>query len=555
LGLLLLTATSYAAGSRLALLFIEETGLSSVFFIPAGVMAGLLLRVRVRSWALIILAAGTVEALMDFDAGYSSTAVAGYVAANVIGPLIGAIIVKSRCATFDMARLRDFGWFFAGSVVIGPAVAAAIGAGVAGFMGEEHFPTQFGQWWLGDALSVILIGSAILVWGPTPDRRPLRSLAGAILLGGTALLTVSVLTLTPLHLTFMVLIGVTVAGVLFGARAVAMTALVIAGIKAFNMAFGDGLELPGLTEVEALIVIKLRLAVFTVAGFIVAAVMQEREAANQGVLHATARAVEAETAHRIEHDIASRLQQGLLPAAPTDLPGLQVAARYGAGSESMVVGGDWFDVAPLPDGRIGIALGDIGGHGLEATTQMGRLRTAASTLALYTYSPSELLVRLDAYAQGRHAIEFATVSYAILDADTGLVTYASAGHPPMLVLSPSGEVYWLDEATSRPLYGDPTSHRPEASIVIEPGSLLVGYTDGLIENMDRDVGVGMKRLEARTREFGDRPVEELCDLLFDTMGGDDTRRDDVVVLAIRYQPGSAPAEPEVALIIEHGVLS
>jgi serine phosphatase RsbU (regulator of sigma subunit) len=319
--------------------------------------------------------------------------------------------------------------------------------------------------------------------------------------------------------------------------------------------FGDGLELPGLTEVEALIVIKLRLAVFTVAGFILGAVVQEREAANEGVLRATARAVEAETAHRIEHDIASRLQQGLLPAAPTDLPGLQVAARYGAGSESMVVGGDWFDVAPLPDGRIGIALGDIGGHGLEATTQMGRLRTAASTLALYTYSPSELLVRLDAYAQGRHAIEFATVSYAILDADTGLVTYASAGHPPMLVLSPSGEVYWLDEATSRPLYGDPTSHRPEASIVIEPGSLLVGYTDGLIENMDRDVGVGMKRLEARTREFGDRPVEELCDLLFDTMGGDETRRDDVVVLAIRYQPGSAPAEPEVALIIEHGVLS
>lgn len=549
-GLVLLTAASYAVGARLALVFIEESGLSSVFFIPAGIMAGLLLRVRVRSWWAVVLPAGTVEALTDLEAGYSSTAIAGYVAANLIGPMVGASIVKSRCVAFDMARLRDFGWFFAGSVTIGPAVAAAIGSGVADFVGEGHFPTQFWQWWLGDALGVILVGSAILVWGPTPDRRPLRSVGGAILLGGTFLLTVSVLTLTHLPLTFLVLIGVTVAGVLFGARAVAMAALVIAVTKAFNVALAEGSPLPGLTEVEALIVIKLRLAVFTLAGFIVAAVVHEREAATREAVNAETRAVEAETAHRIEHDIASRLQQGLLPAAPADLPGLDVAARYEAGSESMMVGGDWFDVASLPDGRIGIALGDIGGHGLEATTQMGRLRTAASTLALYTYSPSELLIRLDRYAQGRHAVEFATVSYAILEPDTGLITYASAGHPPMLVLGPSGEVYWLDEATSRPLYGDPASDRPEASIVIEPGSLLIGYTDGLIENVDRDVGEGLKRLEARTREFGDRPVGELCDRLFDAMGGDDTRRDDVVVVAIRYEPEPALTEHEVAITIE-----
>jgi integral membrane sensor domain MASE1 len=164
-GLLLLTAASYAAGSRLALAFIEASGLSSVFFIPAGVMAAFLLRVRVRHWWAILLAAGAVEALMDFDAGYSREATAGYVAANLVGPIVGAIIVKSRCPTFDMARLRDFGWFVAGSVIIGTSVAAAIGAGVAGSLGESHFPTQFWQWWLGDALGVILVGSAILVWG------------------------------------------------------------------------------------------------------------------------------------------------------------------------------------------------------------------------------------------------------------------------------------------------------------------------------------------------------------------------------------------------------
>lgn len=549
-GLILLTAASYAAGSRLALAFIEETGLASVFFIPAGLMAAFLLRVRVRSWWTIVLAAGTVEALMDLDAGYATDEVAGYVAANLIGPIVGAVIVKSRCRPFDMARLRDFGWFFAGSIIIGTAVAAGIGAGVAAYAGEQHFPTQFWQWWLGDALGVTLVGSAILVWGPTPDRRPLRSASGAILLIGTLLLTISVLRLTHLPLTFLVLIGVTLAGVVFGARAVAMAALLIAVVKATDVVLTEGSPLPGLTEVEALIVIKLRLAVFTLAGFIVAAVVHEREGATRAALSATTRAVEAETAHRVEHNIASRLQQGLLPDAPSDLPGLEVAARYAAGTESMMVGGDWFDLTELSDGRIGIALGDIGGHGLEATTQMGRLRTSASTLALYTDSPSELLVRLDHYAQGRHSVEFATVSYAILDPASGLMTYASAGHPPMLVVSPSGDVFWLDEATTRPLYGDPVASRPEAFIVIEPGSLLIGYTDGLIENLDRDVGEGLRRLEARTRELIDRPVDEVCDLLFEALSGGDTRRDDVVVVAIRYQPEHAPPTPEITITIE-----
>jgi serine phosphatase RsbU (regulator of sigma subunit) len=378
----------------------------------------------------------------------------------------------------------------------------------------------------------------------------LRSVGGFVLLAGTLVLTVSVLVGTHLPLTFLVLLGVTIAGVLFGARAVAMAALVIAVAKAIHVALGEGSALPGLTEVEALLVIKLRLAVFTLAGFIVAAVVHERERATSDALEARTRAVEAEIAHRMEHNIASRLQEGLLPDAPSDLPGLEVAARYAAGTESMMVGGDWFDVALLPDGRIGITLGDVGGHGLEATTQMGRLRTSASTLALYTTSPSELLVRLDTYAQGRHAVEFATVSYAVLEPDTGLITYSSAGHPPILVVSPSGDAYWLDEATTPPLYGDPAPHRSEASLVIEPGSLLIGYTDGLIENIDRDVGAGLKRLEARAREFINRPVVEVCDTLFNALGGDHSRRDDVVVVVLRYDPEPVLSTREVAITIE-----
>lgn len=551
IGLFALTALSYGAGSRLALLLIERSELWSVFFVPAGVMAAFLLRVRTKLWPVVVLAAGATEALMDLDFGYSTGATAGFVGGNVAGPVLGALIVRNRCGTVDLSRLKDVGWFIAGSVVFGPLVAATIGSAIADASGEGEFLTQFWQWWLGDALGVVLVGSLILVWGSSPDRRSLRSVAGTVLLVGTLVLTVWVVTLTHLPLVFLVLVGVIVAGVVFGPRAVAASAIVIALTKALDLAFGDGLHVPGLSEDEALMVVQLRLGIFTLAGLILAAGVNEREAATVAALEARARALEAETAHRVEHEIAVYLQEGLLPDETTHHAALTVAGRYLAGSEEVMVGGDWYDVTTLPDGRVMIVLGDVGGHGLEATTQMGRLRTATAAFALLCTGPASLLSNLNRFAQGRQAVDYATVSCAILDPASGLLTYASAGHPPILVVTSSGDVTWLTQATSRPLYGGSDTARTEASLQIEPGSLLIGYTDGLVENLYRDIDRGLSRLEKTVTQVVDRSVTEICELLLGTMGVAHSRRDDVVALVMRYEPPPAdPSDREIVIQIE-----
>lgn len=540
--LFLLTALAYSGGSQLALLLIKESGLSSVFFIPAGITVAFLLRVQRRSWWVVVVAAGTAEATMDLIAGFSVGATAGYVAANMIEPVIGALIVTGQCGVVDLARLRHVWWFFVGAIMTGPAIGAAVGSLPALLLGDAGFATQFWQWWLGDSLGVVLVGSAILVWGSSLDRRSLTSAGGAGLIGGTLVLTFGVLALTELPLMFLVLIVVAVAGAMFGTRAVAMTALVVAVTIAIEVGFGIGGLIIGLSPAVALIIVKLQLWVFTMAGLVIAAEAHELEDAIKAAVEATAQAAISETERRLEQDIAVRLQRALLPENPIQHLGLDIAARYEAGSEAMVVGGDWYDVIALFDGRIGITIGDVVGHGLEAAATMGRLRTAMAALAVHTDSPGTLLSYVDEYSRGTNRVEYASAAYSILDPKNGLLTFASAGHPPMLVISPSGETRWLMEGRSPPFHGAALVKRSEASVQLEPGSLLLGFSDGLVERRGENLDQGMERLAAKAREVSNRSASEICDILLEAMGVATIREDDVVVIAIRYEAASLPSD-------------
>ena len=190
---------------------------------------------------------------------------------------------------------------------------------------------------------------------------------------------------------------------------------------------------------------------------------------------------------REERRVVERLQQALLPEEMLDRPEAAVAAHYQAGSGHLEVGGDWYDSFELPSGRMGFVVGDVVGHGLEAAAAMGRLRVALAALAADTKSPGALLTKLDRFALGPNGCDFATAFYAILDPDSGELRYASAGHPPPLVVSPSGDSRWLDEGRSIPLGVSNGSPRPDASTTLTPGSLVVFYSDGLIERRGRAV--------------------------------------------------------------------
>ena len=246
---------------------------------------------------------------------------------------------------------------------------------------------------------------------------------------------------------------------------------------------------------------------------------------------AALKALEAE-----EREIALALQRALLPMQIIDRPGLALATRYEAGSDVLEVGGDWFDAFDLPDGRLAVTVGDVVGHGLSAAAAMGQVRTALAALAYHAEGPGDLLMRLDGYLARHQTTDFATVCYAVIDPTTGLVEHASAGHPPILAVSPTGETSWLDRGQSPPLSGNYSPARPQASTLLEPGSMLVLYSDGLVERPKERIEVGLRRLADAARHVADLPVDAVCAALIAGLGVEEARNDDVALLLVRIEP-------------------
>jgi PAS domain S-box-containing protein len=236
-----------------------------------------------------------------------------------------------------------------------------------------------------------------------------------------------------------------------------------------------------------------------------------------------------------EHEVAVALQRSMLPRV-AHIPGLEISAHYFAGSERADVGGDWYDVLPLPDGSIGVAVGDVMGHDLIAAAAMGQLRSVLRSYAWEGHRPSEVLERLDRLVQGLGMAQLATCVYGrLLPADGGaLLRYANAGHLPPVVQRRNGEVQVLDGGKSV-LIGAPggASNRPNGSALIARGSTLILYTDGLVEDRETDIDAGVARLCALVA--GHDPVlgvSTLCDRLLDELLTG-PRTDDAAVVAVR----------------------
>jgi serine phosphatase RsbU (regulator of sigma subunit)/anti-sigma regulatory factor (Ser/Thr protein kinase) len=249
-----------------------------------------------------------------------------------------------------------------------------------------------------------------------------------------------------------------------------------------------------------------------------------------------AQALERARLYENEHRIALRLQRALLPEDVAQHPDVLIAARYEAGADSLEVGGDWYDTFSFPGGLVGVAVGDVVGHGIEAAAAMGRLRSAFRALAADADGPGELLAKLDRFAAGPEGIDFATAGYGILDPATGELRYASAGHPPMLLVEPSGATTWLLDGRSPPLYGDEATPRIEGKVELRPGSLLLLYSDGLVERRNERISVGLERLERTAAALREEPVEVICDRLLAEVRRGSDQSDDVVLIALRALP-------------------
>ncbi|WP_432110054.1 SpoIIE family protein phosphatase [Streptomyces sp. AA1529] len=256
-----------------------------------------------------------------------------------------------------------------------------------------------------------------------------------------------------------------------------------------------------------------------------------------------------------EHGLAVTLQRSLLPGGLPEQNAVSAAYRYLPARAG--VGGDWFDVIPLPGARVALVVGDVVGHGLHAAATMGRLRTAVHNFSSLDLPPEELLAHLDelvtridqdpTLGPDTAAVTGATVLYAVYDPASGRCQFSGAGHPPPALAYPDGTTAVLEAPENLPL-GLGTSPFETRTLTLPEGSRLVLYTNGLVQVRSRDLDERLEMLRAALSGTGQGP-EETCGAVLEAMLPDRTGedRDDIALLVAetRLLPSSRIARWEV----------
>jgi len=232
-----------------------------------------------------------------------------------------------------------------------------------------------------------------------------------------------------------------------------------------------------------------------------------------------------------EHTVAETLQHALLPDALPRIAGLGLAVRYLPATGGVQVGGDWYDVFSLSRDRVALAIGDVVGHSVRSASIMGQIRSVLRAYTVEHPAPADVLQRTNVAVCQLLPDALATVLYAVLDLSTGDLTYANAGHPPALA-DIKGHVEYLDVASGAMLGVSADTDYIAGHRNLPPGSRLLLYTDGLIEDRRRDITDGFGALAQAVRECPARAAERTCQCVQSAMLGSGKRDDDVCFLAI-----------------------
>lgn len=242
-----------------------------------------------------------------------------------------------------------------------------------------------------------------------------------------------------------------------------------------------------------------------------------------------------------EKDLASGLQQAMLPRTIPSVRGADVAVRYRSASLGRDIGGDWYDLIPLPGGRVGAVIGDVQGHDTHAAAVMGQLRIVLRAYAAEGHTPATVMARASVFLHDLDTDRFATCLYAEADLATGVVQVVRAGHIDPLIRAPDGSCRRAPVQGGLPLGLSAEFGRlayPVGTIELDPGHTLILCTDGLVEQPGADLDDGVQVLTALVAS-GPQDVWKLADLLIEVAeerGGDD----DVALLLLRRRGADAP---------------
>jgi serine phosphatase RsbU (regulator of sigma subunit)/anti-sigma regulatory factor (Ser/Thr protein kinase) len=257
--------------------------------------------------------------------------------------------------------------------------------------------------------------------------------------------------------------------------------------------------------------------------------------------------------------IAGTLQRHLLPDRLPEVPVLALAARYRPSERTAQVGGDWYDAILLPGGRVGLVIGDVVGHGVRAATLMAELRAALRAYAVTEPdSPGATLTLLNSLVARTHGREMvATLLYMVVDSDGCRARFASAGHPPPLLMDADGLTRFIEHQPVLPLGVTEHTQFENWETALTPGATMLLYTDGLVERRGETIDTGLERL-CQTLGAGPRGLEELCSHILTRTPGDRGTPDDAALLAARVLEQltgplelDLPAEPESVPMARH----
>ncbi|MGR8009378.1 SpoIIE family protein phosphatase [Streptomyces hypolithicus] len=300
-----------------------------------------------------------------------------------------------------------------------------------------------------------------------------------------------------------------------------------------------------------------------------------------------AQALERASVAESERELSRGLQRSMMPTLGPEIPGMTVAARYVPTGGGLQVGGDWYDMIPLPSGRIALVIGDVQGHDVRAAGLMGQLRIALRAYASEGHRPDAVLSRASRFLHGLHDFpgagpgagadvvadarvpgtradddhaspRFATCLYIEADPVTGVLHIARAGHPDPAVRLGDGTVLVRPTAGGLPLGIDPDTDYPTTRLTLEPGETIMICTDGLIETGGHDLDTGWTRLRTIMEQHDGESLEALADALVAGVHGPsshyttgplaDRREDDIALLLLCREgagcgcgPGSAAA--------------
>jgi serine phosphatase RsbU (regulator of sigma subunit)/anti-sigma regulatory factor (Ser/Thr protein kinase) len=455
---------------------------------------------------------------------------------NTVAPIVAVTLLQKVDFRRGLGRVRDAIALVLLGALASMAVSATIGAVALVALGPDdidNFLEAWSVWWTGDAMGVLIV--APFLWSLTgltlrvpSGRATVEALVACVLVVGTGALVFS--SAPPLEFLVVPVLGVVAWR--YGQQGAAPAALAVSVAATLAAAHDAGPFVDDSLLQKMIALQSLNATAALTAIFVAAAVTQQQRAAAR------------------EHHTVEVLQRSLLPSVPRELGGTAIAARYLPAGADVEVGGDWYDVIPLPDGRLGLAVGDVAGHGVSAAAFMGQLRMALRVYARENLSPSRALERLSRIPLERRPPTIATVWYGQLDPETGRLVFASAGHPPPLVVDADGEARFVEELRAPPLGVTAAASPPESSCTLDTGSGLLLYTDGLIERRGVPIDVRLERLR-RVVENGPADLEDLADHVVQALV-DETLRDDVALLAVRSMSVgtrirlSRPASPAAA---------